>query len=304
MTAAIETFGLTKTFGRTRAVADLDLRVETGEVFGFLGPNGAGKTTTIRMLLALHRPTSGRGAVLGMDCAADSVAIHRRVGYLPGELALYPRMTGRRHIDWFARARGVRDLSLARELAGRFGAVLDRPARELSTGNRQKIGLILAFMARPELLVLDEPTTGLDPLMRSEFELLVREVTAEGRTVFLSSHELDEVQRLASRVAIIKDGRLVTTQTVDALRASAPSTMQVRFRQPVDPSAFAGLAGTTVTSSDGPQLGLEITGQIAPVLRLIADHDPVDLTCRRAGLDELFLGFYRESRAPEASRAR
>jgi ABC-2 type transport system ATP-binding protein len=304
MTAAIETSGLTKAFGRTRAVAGLDLRAGAGEVFGFLGPNGAGKTTTIRMLLALHRPTSGRAAVLGLDPAADSIAIHRRTGYLPGELALYPRMTGQAHIDWFARARGVADLSLARDLAGRFGAVPGRPARELSTGNRQKIGLILAFMARPGLLVLDEPTTGLDPLVQHEFELLVREVAAEGRTVFLSSHELDEVQRLASRVAIIKDGRLVTTQTVDALRASAPSTMQILFRRPVDPALFAGLPGTTVTASDGPRLELEVTGQIGPLLRLVADHDPADLTCRHAGLDELFPGFYRDTPAPEASRAR
>jgi len=304
MTAAIETAGLTKTFGRTRAVGDLDLRVETGEVFGFLGPNGAGKTTTIRMLLALHRPTGGRAAVLGLDPAVDSIAIHRRTGYLPGELALYPRMTGQAHIDWFARARGVRDLSLARELAGRLGAVLDRPARELSKGNRQKIGLILAFMARPELLVLDEPTTGLDPLMQAEFELLVREAAAEGRTVFLSSHDLDEVQRLASRVAIIKDGRLVTTQSVGSLRTSAPSIIEIRFRQPVDPAIFGGLPGTAVTASDGPRLELEVTGPIGPLLRLIADHDPAGLTCRHAGLDELFLAFYRESPAPERSHAR
>jgi ABC-2 type transport system ATP-binding protein len=304
MTAAIETSGLTKTFGRTRAVTDLDLRVETGDIFGFLGPNGAGKTTTIRMLLALHRPTSGRAAVLGLDSAADGIAIHRRTGYLPGELALYPRMTGQRHIDWFARARGVRDLSPARELAGRFDAVLDRPARELSTGNRQKIGLILAFMARPELLVLDEPTTGLDPLMQHEFELLVREVAAEGRTVFLSSHELDEVQRLASRVAIIKDGRLITTQAVEDLRASAPRTMQVTFRQSVDPQPFAALDGTTVIRGAGAQLELEVTGPVGPLLRLIAGHDPVDLTARHADLDELFLGFYRKAPAPEASRAR
>jgi ABC-2 type transport system ATP-binding protein len=303
MTAAIETSGLTKTFGRTRAVADLDLRVGTGDVFGFLGPNGAGKTTTIRMLLALHRPTSGRATVLGLDPAADSIAIHRRTGYLPGDLALYQRMTGHAHIDWFARARGIRDLTLARDLAGRFRAVLDRPARELSTGNKQKIGLILAFMASPELLVLDEPTTGLDPLMQHEFEGLVREVTAEGRTVFLSSHELDEVQRLASRVAIIKDGQLITTRTVEALRASAPRTMQVTFRQPVDPALFAGLPGTTVTLSDGPRLELEVTGPIAALLRLIADHDPADLTSRPADLDELFLGFYRETPAPEATRA-
>jgi ABC-2 type transport system ATP-binding protein len=304
MTAAIETFGLTKTFGRTHAVEGLDLRVDTGEVFGFLGPNGAGKTTTIRLLLALHRPTSGRVAVLGLDPAADSVAIHRRIGYLPGELALYPRMTGQRHIDWFARARRVRDLSVARELARRFSAVLDRPLGELSKGNRQKIGLVLAFMASPELLVLDEPTTGLDPLMREEFERLVREVAAEGRTVFLSSHELDEVQRLADRVAIIKDGRLMTTQSVRVLQASAPRTMHVRFRQPVDPAVFTSLAGTTVTASDGTRLELEVTGQIGPLLRLIADNEPVDLTSRHADLDELFLAFYRESSAQEASRAR
>jgi ABC-2 type transport system ATP-binding protein len=154
VTAAIQTSGLCKTYGPVRAVIDLDLVVEQGQVFAFLGPNGAGKTTTIRMLLALQRPTSGTAAVLGLDCARDSVEIHRRTGYLPGELALYPRMTGRQHIDWYARARGLRDLSLAMELAERFGAVLDRPARELSKGNRQKIGLVLAFMHRPELLVL------------------------------------------------------------------------------------------------------------------------------------------------------
>lgn len=183
MTAAIKTCGLCKAYGPVRAVTGLDLVVEPGQVFAFLGPNGAGKTTIIRMLLALHRPTGGRAAVLGLDSSRDSVQIHRRTGYLPGELALYPRMTGRQHIAWYAKAGGLRDLSLARELAERFGAVLDRPARELSKGNRQKIGLVLAFMSRPELLVLDEPTSGLDPLMRDEFGRLAREVTAEGRTV-------------------------------------------------------------------------------------------------------------------------
>ena len=163
VTAAIKTSGLCKNYGPTRAVIDLDLVVEPGQVFAFLGPNGAGKTTTIRMLLALQRPASGRAAVLGLDSGRDSVEIHRRIGYLPGDLTLYPRMTGQQHIGWHARARGLRDLSLAAALAERFDAVLDRPARELSKGNRQKVGLVLAFMSRPELLVLDEPTSGLDP---------------------------------------------------------------------------------------------------------------------------------------------
>jgi beta-exotoxin I transport system ATP-binding protein len=303
MTAAIRTHGLCRDYGPVHAVADLDLVVEPGQVFAFLGPNGAGKTTTIRMLLALQRPTGGRAEILGLDCGRDYVEIHRRTGYLPGELALYPRMTGRQHIAWYAGARGLRDLSLAGALAERFDAVLDRPARELSKGNKQKVGLILAFMSRPEVLVLDEPTSGLDPLMRSEFARLVREVTAEGRTVFWSAHELDEVQRLASRVAIIRQGRLVATETVENLRASTPQTVQARFAQPVDPALFACLAGVSVTACDGTNLQLRVTGAIGPVLRAVADHDPVDFTAQHADLDELFLGYYREPVAPEPSHA-
>ena len=303
MTAAIKTSGLGKTYGPVRAVTGLDLLVEPGQVFAFLGPNGAGKTTTIRMLLALQRPTGGSAAILGLDCARDSVQIHRRTGYLPGDLALYPRMTGRQHFDWYARARGLRDLSAAMVLAERFGAVLDRPARELSKGNRQKIGLVLAFMHRPDLLVLDEPTTGLDPLARSEFAQLAREVVMEGRTVFWSSHELDEVQRLADRVAIIKQGRLITTETVEYLRARTPQTIHARFARPVDPALFAGIGGVSVTSCDGGTVQLEVTGPIGPVLRVIADHDLVDLTAQHADLDELFLAYYREPAAPGAPHA-
>ncbi len=298
MTVAIEASGLTKTYGATRAVSDLSLRVDPAQVFGFLGPNGAGKTTTIRLLLALQRPTAGSATILGLDAGRESVEIHRRTGYLPGELALYPRLTGRQHIDWFARARGERDLSLASRLSERFEVTLDRPARELSKGNRQKIGLVLAFMHRPELLILDEPTSGLDPLMQNEFEQLVREVVAEGRTVFLSSHELDEVQRLADRVAIIRSGRLVTTDTVDHLRQSAPRRLEARFRGAVDRSLFAGLDGVTVAGCEGARIALQVTGPIGPVLRVIADHDPIDLVSRPADLDELFLDLYRESPSP------
>jgi ABC-2 type transport system ATP-binding protein len=255
------------------------------------------------MLMALQRPTEGRAAVLGLDAAADSVKVHRRTGYLPGDLELYPRVTGQQHIDWFARSRGGVDDSFIRHLLERFAVVADRPVRELSKGSRQKIGLVLAFMHRPELLVLDEPTSGLDPLMQHEFETLLRETTAEGRTVFLSSHELDEVQRIADRVAIIRDGRLVAEDTVEGLRRAAPLKMEIRFRCPVDPADLQALAGVTVTASDGPRLALDVTGEIAPVLRLIAGHDAVDLTCRPADLDELFLDFYRQPPKKEVSHA-
>ena len=293
MTAAVETFGLTKRYGSVTAVAGLSLRVEPGQVFGFLGPNGAGKSTTIRLLMALQRPTRGRAALLGLDAGADSVEIHRRVGYLPGDLELFPRLTGRQHIEWFARARGGVDASLAEHLVERFQVVADRPVRELSKGNRQKIGLVLAFTHEPELLVLDEPTSGLDPLMQYEFESLLRETADRGRTVFLSSHELDEVQRIADRVGIIKEGSLVAEDTVDRLRRAAPQRMEVRFRRPVAPAVLSAVTGVTVTGSDGARITLDVTGEIAPVLKVIADHDPADLISRPAGLDELFLSFYR-----------
>jgi beta-exotoxin I transport system ATP-binding protein len=301
-TAALETSLLSKSYGATRALVELDLRVEPGQVFGFLGPNGAGKTTTIRMLLGLQRPTSGAARVLGLDAQADGVEIHHRVGYLPGELALYPRLSGRQHLDWFARARGEPDLSLADELCERFAVVLDRPARELSKGNRQKLGLVLAFMHRPELLILDEPTSGLDPLMQDEFERLVRETVSEGKTVFLSSHELDEVQRLADRVAIIRSGRLVAADRVERLRQSTPLRVEARFRRPVDPELFGHLKGVSVTSRDGDRLTLQIAGPLAPVLTAIAAHDPIELLSRHADLDELFLELYRDP-SPKAAHA-
>jgi ABC-2 type transport system ATP-binding protein len=304
LTPCIQTTRLTKTYGKTRAVVDLDLRVGPGRVFGFLGPNGAGKTTTIRMLLGLQRPTSGSALVLGLDSQRDSVEIHGRVGYLPGELELYPRMTGKQHIDWFAEARGVRDRAYAQQLIERFGVVVDRPAKELSKGNRQKIGLVLAFMHGPELLILDEPTTGLDPLMQNEFEKLARETVAEGRTVFLSSHELDEVQRLADEVGIIKSGHLVATDTVEGLRKNAPTRIEAWFAHHIDESMFASFGGVSVADSDGMRIALEVTGPIGPVLRAIADQDPVDVISRHADLEELFMQFYREAPSPEGSDAR
>ena len=299
MTAAIETQALTKSFGATVAVDGLDLRVEPGQVFGFLGPNGAGKTTTIRLLLALHHPTAGSARVFGRDAFRDSVAIHARCGYLPGEFALHPRMTGGRVLEWFARARGGVDERLREQLVERFDVILDRQVRELSKGNRQKLGIVLAFMHRPELLILDEPTSGLDPLMQNEFQRLLRETIAEGRTVFLSSHELDEVQRVADRVAIIRAGRLVVTDTVRALRRRAPQTIELRFATPVAPAVFETVDGVQRVTAEGNRITLQTTGQLAQLLRVIADHDPLDVVARHADLDELFLTYYRPDGADD-----
>lgn len=293
MTTAIAVDGLTRSFGARRGVIDVAFEVNVGEVFGFLGPNGAGKSTTIRLLLGLYRPTSGRMRVFDLDPACASVEIHRRVGYLPGELALYPRLTGRQHLDYAARVRDLTDHAYRDELVERFQAELDRPVRVLSKGNRQKIGLVLAFMHRPDLLILDEPTSGLDPLLQDEFARLVRETVAEGRTVFLSSHELDEVQRVVDRLSIIKEGRIVVTDTVEGLRRAAPRTVELRFAQDVDPARFADLAGVKVLSAKPTRLVLSVTGPVAALLRAAGELDAVDVTARRADLDELFLTYYR-----------
>jgi beta-exotoxin I transport system ATP-binding protein len=204
-------------------------------------------------------------------------------------------MTARDHVAAFSRIRGMTDTGRADDLAKRFGLSLERPVKELSTGNRQKVGVVLAFMHAPELLILDEPTSGLDPLMKDELEQLLRETTAAGGTVFLSSHELDEVQRVADRVGIIKDGRLVRTDTVEGLRESAPTTLELRFRDPVDPTVF-GVDGVRVLEAAGAHITLEISGAIGPVLRIAAELDPVGLVSRRADLDELFLAFYRNDK--------
>jgi ABC-2 type transport system ATP-binding protein len=289
----IATDGLTRRFRKRRGITDVAVTVGCGEVFGFLGPNGAGKSTTIRLLLGLYRPSSGRAEVFGRDPRRDSVEVHRRLGYLPGELALFPRLTGQAILDRAAHIRGHTDHHYRDELAERFAAQLDRPVRTLSKGNVQKIGLILAFAHRPELLVLDEPTSGLDPLLQDEFTRLVHETVQDGRTVFLSSHDLDEVQRLVDRLAIIKEGRIVVTDTVEHLRASSPKTVEFRFVNPVDAAPFQRLDAVQVLSHDTTRVRLSVTGPMGPLLRLAADLDPVDMTARPADLDELFLTYYR-----------
>jgi ABC-2 type transport system ATP-binding protein len=262
------------------------------------------KSTTIRLLMGLHQPTKGKATVLGLDPVRDAAAIHRQTGYLPGELALHPRLTGRQHVDFAARARGMPDRTYLGDLVERFGVNLDQPARALSKGNRQKIGIVLAFMHRPGLLIVDEPTSGLDPLMQDEFERLIRETVADGRTVFLSSHELDEVQRLADRVTIIKDGKLIVTDTVDGLRRSAPRTIEFRVAGDIDPGRFSAIDGVQVTEAGPGRITLTVRGPVAPVLRTAAGLDPVDVTARPADLDELFLAYYRGTPAREHADAR
>ncbi|MFN8234223.1 MAG: ABC transporter ATP-binding protein [Actinomycetota bacterium] len=289
---AIETHRLTKRYGRARGVDELDLVVESREVFGFLGPNGAGKSTTIRTLLDFQRATSGTAEILGLDIERESVEIRRRIGYLAGDLRLFDTMTGDEHVRWFSRARGGHDEALAASIVERFEITMDRPVKQLSKGNRQKVGILLAFMHRPELLVLDEPTSGLDPLMQTTFEDLMRETVGDGRTVLLSSHSLDEVQRAADRVAIIREGRLVITDTVRHLRTNAPRILRLRFDAEVDPAVFAALPGVERATARDGQIELRLTGELRPVLEAALRLPLVDLTARHADLDELFRSYY------------
>jgi ABC-2 type transport system ATP-binding protein len=278
-----------------RALADLELSVEQGEVFGYLGPNGAGKSTTIRLLLDLIRPTAGQAFVLGLDPRRDGVEARRRIGYLPGDLRLADRMTAREQLDSLARLRGRVDVALRDQLCERFGVVLGRPIRQLSKGNRQKVGLVQAFTHRPELVVLDEPSSGLDPLLQAELRSLLRETAADGRTVFLSSHSLDEVQHVADRVGIIRSGRLADVDTVERLRERALRHVAVVFAEPVDASRFAALDGVRVDHADGTIVRLSAPeAAMDAVVKEAAAHRVVDLVSQPADLEEIFLELYEE----------
>ena len=291
---AIRAEGLTKSYGSSRGVVDLTFEVERGEVFGYLGPNGAGKTTTIRLLLDLIRPTRGRAVVLGLDARRESVKVRRHVGYVPGELALYPRLTGREHLSFYAGLHGGVDPGHVDELVERLDLDLDRPVADLSRGNRQKVGLVQALMHRPELLVLDEPTSGLDPLVQREFYRLVRERTAAGGTVLLSSHVLSEVEHVADRVAIVREGRLVVVEDVAGLKARAVRRLVVHFAAPVDSAPFASLPGVRSVEADGTALRLEVEGSLDTLVKAIAAHEVIDIVSHEPDLEEIFLSYYRE----------
>jgi ABC-2 type transport system ATP-binding protein len=292
--------GLTKFYGRDRGVLDLTFEVEGGEVLGFLGPNGAGKTTTIRLMLDLIRPTRGRVELFGVDPRRD-VGLRRRVGYLPGDLRLYERLTGRELLTYFAHLRNVDGLGVAPQLAERLELELDRPIRALSKGNRQKVGLVQAFMHRPDLLVLDEPTVGLDPLIQQTFYELVAEAKAGGATVFLSSHILPEVQHVADRVALVRDGSLVLVAGVDELRARALSRVVVTFATPPPPGAFTDLGGVREVGRHGHTVVFSLEGEADALVKAIARHRVVALDSREADLEDVFLALYRPTEAPDAA---
>jgi ABC-2 type transport system ATP-binding protein len=294
---AIETVGLSKTYGRrVRALVDLDLRVERGEVFGYLGPNGAGKSTTIRLLLGLIHPTAGRAAIHGIDTRADGVRARRHLGYLPGELRLQDRLTGQQQLESLARLRGAVDEGLRDSLCERFGTVLDRPIRQLSTGNRQKLGIVQAFMHRPDVVVLDEPTAGLDPLLRGEMRALLRETAASGATVFLSSHSLDEVQHVADRVGILRSGRLVDVDEVERLRERALRHVTITFEEPLDPSTLVLPEGARIVGTEDGAVRLSAPETAMDALvKVAARHRIADFVSQPADLEEIFLELYREA---------
>ena len=297
MTAAILTEKLTKKYGKSRGIVALDLEVQPGEVFGFLGPNGAGKTTTIRVLLDLIRPTTGRALVLGRDSHRDTLAIQAHSGYLPGELSLYPTLTGRETLRYLANLRGGVDWDHVSELSERLDCDLGRKVTDLSSGNKRKLGLIQAFMHRPELLILDEPTSGLDPLVQHEFYALVDEVRDAGQTVFLSSHVLPEVQRVCDRVAFIREGELIALEDVSNLTGRAVREIEVVFAEAVPPSAFEGVSGVTQVSVNGKgatTLRLTVTGPLDAVIKKLGEFPVLDLTSRLPDLEDVFMTFYAE----------
>jgi ABC-2 type transport system ATP-binding protein len=291
---AIAADRLTKRFGPVTAVSGLSLAVSAGDVVGFLGPNGAGKTTTIRMLLGFIDPTSGTSSVLGGSLRRRP-DLRRRVGYLPGDFRIDPAMTGWDLFRWFGRLRGGLDVARARRLIDRLQLDPTRPFGNLSKGNRQKIGLVQAFQHDPDVLILDEPTTGLDPLVQREFLALVREASERGAAVIFSSHVLPEVERIAQRVAIIRAGELITVSPIEQLLDRARHRLELRYAEPVAPDHFSGVAGVISAEIDGRTAVITIDGPAGPAMRAAADG-PGLLRITTAGddLEELFLGLYEK----------
>jgi ABC-2 type transport system ATP-binding protein len=290
--AVIRTAGLTRRYGELVALSGLDLEVDRGEVFGYLGPNGAGKTTTIRILLDLIHPTSGTASLFSLDSRRDGIAIRRRVGYLPGEMALYENLTGRQFLAYLASLRGGVEWAYVNRLAERFASDLHPRIHTLSHGNRQKLGLIQAFMHRPELLVLDEPTVGLDPLMQQEFYGLIADARAAGQTVFLSSHVIPEIERTCDRVGILRSGKLITVERITALKAKAIRHVEIRFGEKVPAEAFAHLAGTRDMVVKDDLLRCSVLGSIDPLVKAAARFEVVEINSQEPSLEELFLTFY------------
>jgi ABC-2 type transport system ATP-binding protein len=289
---AIQTEGLTKLYGAHTGIEDLTIEVHQGEIFGFLGPNGAGKTTTIRTLLDLLHPTRGWARIFDLDTRRDAVAIRAKVGNLPGDFGFGKTTTGQEAISLLAKLRHC-STKRAQALATRFGADLGRPLGHLSRGNRQKVGLVLATFHEPDLLILDEPTSGLDPLMQEEFLALLREERGRGCTVFLSSHELDEVERVCDRVGIVRDAKLAAVETLGQLLGKTSHRVVVTFAQPLPLETLASWPGVAEVAGDGATTSFHVVGPLDPVLKEMAKHTIADLAVAKPTLEEVFLSYYQ-----------
>ena len=297
MPSVIEAAGLTKSYGSRRGIYDVTFAVDEGEVFGFLGPNGAGKTTTIRTLLGLLRPTDGSASIFGLDVWADAPRLHERLSYVGSDPAYLGDLTAGRQLDDICRLRRL-PKGIWRPIAERLELDPSVQIRKLSRGNRQKVGVVQAFMGDAPLIVLDEPSTGLDPLMQREFLALVSEVRAAGRTVFLSSHNLPEVERSCDRVGIIRDGRLIDISTVQALLAGHWRSVNLVLAEPASPGTF-DLPNVQVVSAAARDIHLMIEGDVNPLLRRIAELDVRDIAVTTPDIEDIFLGFYEDDGAPD-----
>ena len=295
MSSVIEAIGLTKRYGSRRGIEDVDLEIQENEIFGFLGPNGAGKTTTIRVLLGFLRPTAGRSTVLGHDSWGDAAAAHVGVAYVSSDPAYLGRLTAGEQLDYMARLRGL-PKGAWRQVAERLELDPTVQVRKLSRGNRQKVGVVQAFMGDEPLLVMDEPTSGLDPLMQREFLTLVSEVRAAGRTIFLSSHNLPEVERACDRVAIIREGRLVEVSTVSDLQASHWRSVSLGLAA-VPPQGLFDLPNVRVVSASARDVHLMVQGDVNPLLRRLASIDVGDISIATLEIEDVFLGYYEDAPA-------
>ena len=285
---------LQKSYGTVQAVKGISLRVQQGEIFGFLGPNGAGKTTTIRCMLDVIRPTAGTIRVSGWDAQRDTLSMHQHIGYLPGDVRLPGQMTGKQIIDYFAHLQG-REPVLLKDLVARFDVEMKRPLKGYSKGMRQKIGIVLAFMCDPEVLILDEPTSGLDPLMRKIFNALLLDEQARGKTIFMSSHVLSEVEKVCQRVAIIRQGELVAVEAIEVLRQKAGQLVTVEFGDAVAPGELERIPGVSdVTRSNG-SYHLHVSGSMTALIKVLSRHEINRLLVEEAPLEEVFLKFYEGS---------
>jgi ABC-2 type transport system ATP-binding protein len=296
----ISTKELNKSYGRVWALRGVDLSVQKGEIFGFLGPNGAGKTTTIRCLLDLIRPQSGTIRVLGLDPQVDPVAVRARVGYLPGELNLESNQTGSQALRYCNDLRGNKvDWGFARDLARRLELDLAVPIKNLSKGNKQKVGLVQALMARPELLLLDEPTAGLDPLMQQEVYRLLQEARNDGATIFFSSHIISEVEAIAGRVAIIRQGAIVEEADPRQLLTMVSRRIRIRFREAIDAQLLADVPGVTLLAYDNGHVTVQVEGEVDGLIKALAAYPVTDLETERPSLEELFLAYYEGEKSEE-----